>query len=77
MIDSQTAKGKYDLNNSIKFEAESIKSSLFDYPHAFILVTGEITATANNNTNVDKANHIYMAMPLYNLIEGNDNYSDT
>ena len=25
---------------------------------------------------VDKANHIYIAMPMYNLIEYRDNYSD-
>ena len=28
-------------------------------------------------TFVDKANHIYIAMPMYNLIEYSDNYSDT
>ena len=26
---------------------------------------------------VDEANHIYIAMPMYNLIEYNNNYSDT
>ena len=26
---------------------------------------------------VDEANHIYIAMPMYNLIEYRDNYSDT
>ena len=26
---------------------------------------------------VDKAEHIYIAMPVYNLIEYSDNYSDT
>ena len=31
VIDSQTAKGKYDQNNSTKFETESIRSSLCDY----------------------------------------------
>ena len=31
VIDSQAAKGKYDQNNSIKFETESIKPSLRDY----------------------------------------------
>ena len=28
VIDSQNAKGKYNQNNSIKFETENIKSSL-------------------------------------------------
>ena len=30
-----------------------------------------------NDIFVDKANHIYIAMPMYNLIEYSDNYSDT
>ena len=67
-----------------------------DYSDAFILVTRDITETADNNTDVafkncapfstckteindvfiDEANHIYIAMPMYNLIEYSDNYSD-
>ena len=97
VIDSQTAKDKYNQNNSIKFETASIKSSLCDNSHAFVLVTGDITVTADNNTDVafkncapfstckteindvfiDEANHIYIPMPMYNLIEYSDNYSDT
>ena len=52
VIDSQKAKGKQDQNNSIKFETESVKSSICDYFDVFILVTGNITVTANNNTDV-------------------------
>ena len=50
VIDSQTAKDKYNQNSSNKFETKSIKSSLCDYSDAFILVTGDIVVTANNNT---------------------------
>ena len=94
---SQTAKGKYNQNNSIKFKTENIKPGLCDYSDAFVLVTGDITVTSNNNTDiafkksaplstcktkindviVDKASHIYIAMPMYNLIEHSDNDSDT
>ena len=97
VIDSQTTKGKYKQGDTIKFETETIKSSLCDYSDAFILVTGNITVAANNDTDVtfkdcapfstgatkindvfvDKANHIYIAMPMYNLIECSNNYSDT
>ena len=97
VIDSQTTKGKYKQGNTIKFETETIKSSLCDYSDAFMLVTGNITVAANNNTDVafkncapfstcttkindivvDEANHIYIAMPMYNLIEYSNNYSDT
>ena len=97
VIDSQTTKGRYKQDDTIKFETETIKSSLCDYSDAFILVTGNITVAANNNTDVafkncapfstcttkindvfvDEANHIYIAMPMYNLIEYSDNYSDT
>ena len=97
VIDSQTTKGKYKQGDTIKFETETIKSSLCDYSDTFVLVTGNITVVVDNNTDVafknwepfstcttninhtfvDKANHIYIAMPMYNLIEYNDNYSDT
>ena len=30
-----------------------------------------------NDVFIDEANHIYMAMPMYNLIEYSDNYSGT
>ena len=97
VIDSQTTKGKYKQGDTIKFETETIKSSLCDYSDAFILVTGNITVAADDNTDVafknhapfsrcttkindifvDEANHIYTAIPMYNLIEYSDNYSDT
>ena len=33
--------------------------------------------TVLNDAFIDEANHIYIAMPMYNLIEYSDNYSDT
>ena len=96
VIDSQTTKGKYKQGDTIKFETETIKSSLCDYSDTFILVTGNITVAANNKKDVtfknctpfstcttkindifvDEANHIYLAMPMYNLTEYSNNYSD-
>ena len=52
VIDSQTTKGKYKQGDTIKFETETIKSSLCDYSDAFILVTGNITVATNNDTDV-------------------------
>ena len=46
VIDCQTAKDKYNQNNSIKFETESFKSSLFDYSDATILVIGDIASSS-------------------------------
>ena len=97
VIDCQTTKGKYKQGDTIKFETETIKLSLCDYSDAFILVTGNITVTADDNTDVafkncapfstwttkindtfvDEANHLFIATPMYNLIEYSDNYSDT
>ena len=97
---SQTVKqqkGKYKQHVTIKFETENIKSSLCDYSDTFILVAGNNTVNADNNTDVafkkcasfstcitkindvfvDKTNHISIAMPMYNLIEYSNNYSDT
>ena len=95
VIDSQTTKGKYKQGDTINFETETIKSSLFDYSDAFILVIVNITVNAQNDVAfnncapfstcktvindvfLDEANHNYIAMPMYNLIEYSGNYSDT
>ena len=47
VIDSES-KGNYSKDDPIKFLTRSIESSLCDYSHAYILVTGNITATPNN-----------------------------
>ena len=91
--------GDGDENGAtIKFETKVIKSNLCDYSDAYILVTGDITATngnANRNTafkncasftkcvthinneHVDNADNLDIVMPMYNLIEYSNNYSDT
>ena len=51
-IDSQTTKGNYKQGNTIKSETETVKSRLCDYSDAFILVTGNIAVTADNDTDV-------------------------
>ena len=82
----------------IKFLIKSIESILCDSSDAYILVTGNITATPNNaaaqvifkyfapfkdcgteinDIFVDYADFINITMPMYNLIEYSDNYSDT
>ena len=52
VIDSQTAKDKYNQNNFIEFETETIKSYLCDYCGAFILITEYIEV----NTGVNNGN---------------------
>ena len=47
IIDSES-KGNYSHENPIKVLTKSIESSLCDYSDAYILVTGNITATPNN-----------------------------
>ena len=95
VIDSES-EGNYSKDDSIKFLTRSIESSLCDYSDAYILFTGNITATPNaatqavfkivhhlkiveqiNDTFVDYANFINISMPIFNLIEYSDNYSDT
>ena len=49
VIDSQTAKDKYNQNKFIKFETERIKPSLWDYSDTFILVTGNIRVNGGND----------------------------
>ena len=52
VTDSQVTKGKYKQGDVIKFETETIKSSLCGYSDAFILVMGNITVAADNDTDV-------------------------
>ena len=52
VIENQTAKGKYNQNNSIKFETKSCKLNPCVYIDAFVLVIGDLAVTANNNTDV-------------------------
>ena len=47
IIDSES-NGNYSKDEERKFLTRSIESSLCDYSDAYILVTGNITATANN-----------------------------
>ena len=47
IIDSES-KGNYSHENPIKFLTNSLESSICDYSDAYILVTGNITATSNN-----------------------------
>ena len=75
-IDSQRTE-KYNKNNSIKFETETIKSSLCDYD--IINAGNDIDAafkncapfstckTEINLVFIDEANHIYIAMLMYNF----------
>ena len=96
---NSTGYGDGDENGTtIKFETKVIKSNLCDYSDAYILVTGDITATGGdantkvafkncapftkcvthiNDEHVDNANNLNIVMPMYNLIEYSDNYSDT
>ena len=75
-----------------KYETKSIKSSLCDYSDSFILVTGDITVTPNNDTDVafkifvpckTKINDVFVeeASHLHcntcvNSIENSNNYSE-
>ena len=47
IIDSES-KGNYSKDEEIKFLTRSIESGLCDYSDAYVLVTGNITATPNN-----------------------------
>ena len=47
IIDNES-KGNYSHENPIKFLTKLIESSLCDYSDAYILITGNITATPNN-----------------------------
>ena len=81
-----------EVSRTVTFETKVIKSNLYDYSDTYILATGGITVDRNNNveaafkncapfrkciTHIDNANNLDITMPMYNLIEYSDNYSDT
>ena len=96
---NNTVYGEGNENGTtVKFETQVIISNLCDYLDAYILVTGDITATGgNDNTkvvfkncapftkyithrndeHVDTTDNIDIVMPMYNLIEYSDIFSDT
>ena len=80
--------GRGKKNDSIiEFEAKVIKSNLYDYQDACILVTGDIKvvdvaadtilAFKNCDERVETAENLDIIMPMYNLIEYSDNYIDS
>ena len=95
----QYGRGNEDENDStIKVEPKVIKSNLFDYSDAYILVTGDIKVadiaadtnvafkncapfircvTHINDEHVETVENLDIIMPMYNLIEYSDNYSDS
>ena len=91
VIDSQTTKGKYKQGDSIKFETLCDYSDAFILATGNITVNAandtdvalkncapfSTCKTAINDVFVDKTEHIYIVMAMYNLIEYSDNYSDT
>ena len=92
------SKGNYSQDDPIKILTKSLESSLCDYSDAYILVTGDITATPNNVVTqlvskncapfkncrtemndifIGNVDFINITIPMYNLIEYSDNYSET
>ena len=81
----------YNANSPIKFKTSMLKSRLFDYSDAYMLVSAAITIpnTASEGANVKNRKNIiikncapftnYISKinnpKLYNLIEYSDNYS--
>ena len=77
-----------NTNSQIKFKTTITKSNLCDYSDAYVLLKGTITITGAGEDeavwNADKRNkqvtfkncaHIYVVMPMYNLIEHSNNYT--
>ena len=51
-IVNDQSKVNYDLGNKIIYNAEVLKSNLYDYANAYILVRGDITVTAAPATQI-------------------------
>ena len=46
--------GTYNTNKQIRFETSMVRSNLYDYSDAYILVKGKIAVTNPNNSAYDK-----------------------
>ena len=74
---------KYDLGNRIIYNTKILKSDLFDYNDAYILVafkqdtpfTRRITAI--DGTPADDAKDLNLFMRLYNLLDSSNYYETT
>ena len=73
--ENKTEYGEVNENDSsIKFETKAIKPSLCDYSAAYILVTGDRSATNDiNDKHIDTVENLDIIMPMYKLIEYCDN----
>ena len=75
--DNNSINDKNDNNNNIKFKTSTVRSSLYDYSDAYILVNGTRTApdknfspvtsciTGKNYTQVENAEDIEIVIPTY------------
>ena len=69
------ARGTNNTNDRIKVKTSMLKSSLYNYSDAHMLLSGTITITRDGAD--DNAKDIDVVLPMYNLIEHSDNYSKT
>ena len=105
-VEINNIRGTYSPYKQIRFKTAILRSSLYDYSHAYILVKGNISVNDNaatgadantinkqiifkncapftncisqiNDTQIDNAGYIDLVMPMNNLIEYSDNYSET
>ena len=98
---SGDANDRYKPNKSIRFKTSMLRSDLYDFSDAYIVMKGKITVTNPkndvcdkklafknnapfvscvskiNNTFIDNAEDLDVAIPMYNLLEYSKNYSKT
>ena len=82
----------YDENKSIRFKTPMLRSDLYDYADAYILVNGTITVTSQNKKYnasfiscitrinadlIEDADDLDIVMPMYNLLEYSKHYRKT
>ena len=51
---SDQLRGTYNKSNPIKFKTSMIKSNLFDYSDAYVLVSGNITIDGSGDHDAEK-----------------------
>ena len=60
--------GTYNVNKEVRFKTPMLRSDLCDYNEAYVVVTGKITVTNQNNTPYDKELALKNNAPFFSCI---------
>ena len=92
-IVNDQSKANYSVGNEIMFRTEVLKSNVYDFNDAYIIVRENITVIGRNDAilssiqkqcitkidgrTIDESEDLDLVMPIHNLLEDSSSYSDS